>query len=137
MVTDTVVCSLSSDGLILNGIDRFEKEPDYDHITKSVAVRFHLSPQLKSTLLGNNRSVLMAAPDGEAWTFTSEDADLALEESMRFTGPEEPRRCVQIVIYGDTRANSELRWTMTRRTKKTRSKAHEAKQDSPDLLDGL
>ena len=132
------ILQLSDDGTTLNGADRFEPVGKSQQVGdgEPVTVRFHLPPDITASHLANGHSILLAAPNREAWTFTCIDAPISIEESMRFTGPDHPRKSTQIVVSGMSARHQEIRWVMVRRAKKSARKS-DAQESLPDLLDLL
>ena len=132
--------NLSNDGTQFNGIDRFLSSKSRKRSVVAMTIRFHLSPQLSASLLSSGYSTLVAAPNGDAWTFTCVDAPISLEESIYFSGSGQPRKSEQIVILADSSTHSEIRWTLERRIKTKKSKqktSNAAPIETPDLLDAL
>jgi uncharacterized heparinase superfamily protein len=78
------------------------------------AVRFHLHPTVKATKLGDGRSITLTLPNKDAWTFTTPDETVELEESVYLGGKEGPRRTTQIVIYASTRKTPRVPWAFER-----------------------
>ena len=133
------VLQLSKDGKTLNGADRFEAvgKPQNSNPEQPVALRFHMPPGISASLLSSGHSILLAASDREAWTFTCVDAPISLEESIRFSGFEGPRKSEQIVVTADTARNPEIRWVLNRREKKQSSRQRKNTDGEPNLLSGL
>ncbi len=132
--------NLSKNGVQFNGVDRFVESQSRKSAAVAIAIRFHLPPQLSASLLSSGYSILIAAPNGDAWTFTCVDAPISLEESIYFSGPGHPRKTEQIVVHANSSKHGEIRWTFERRQKSTRSKERNtmaAPIETPDLLDAL
>ncbi|MEL6503346.1 MAG: heparinase II/III family protein [Pseudomonadota bacterium] len=138
--------TLTPDGAALNGIDRMvPTRPKRAGDPPNVAIRFHLPADISASFLSSGHSILLAAlkgekgseKEGDAWTFTCVDGEIALEESMQFSGPGQPRKTRQIVIYTTTESE-ELRWTFMRRpaNRKTARKAAVEDESLLNLLDG-
>jgi uncharacterized heparinase superfamily protein len=91
---------LAADGgaLILGTQDRY-------------AVRFHLHPSVKPSPLTDGRGVLLMTPNREAWTFSTAEGRVQLEESVYLSGNEGPRRTAQIVIHGEARLSPRVTWS--------------------------
>lgn len=131
---------LSNDGNQINGVDRFSAADNNNLPSHPIAVRFHLPQPINASRLSSGHSILIAAPDNDAWTFTCVDAPIALEESIQFSGPEDPRKAEQIVVHADSATHSEIRWVLERRQKaptRSRKRRGEAEGAMPDLLDTL
>ncbi|MEO1193008.1 MAG: heparinase II/III family protein [Pseudomonadota bacterium] len=66
------------------------------------ALRFHLHPSVQASLSHGGGACLLRLPRGEGWRFRTQDMEIALEPSIYFGHPEEPRRSLQIVLSGET-----------------------------------
>jgi uncharacterized heparinase superfamily protein len=106
--------ALSADGTMLAGEDHFlppdgatlpGRKPD------EFAIRFHLHPTVRANRLRDGRGVILVMPDREAWTFTVDDGDVEIEESVFLAGSDRPRRTVQVVVYGHARDRQTVRWS--------------------------
>lgn len=131
---------LDSEGKILNGIDRFVSEPGDKASCQDFCIRFHLTPEISTSFLSSGRSIMLAAPDGNAWTFSCIDAPMTIEESIHFSGSDHPRKAEQIVVAGNTREQTEIRWSFNLREKRRPSRGRgkiASEQYAPDLLDSL
>ncbi len=132
---------LSIDGSVLNGCDTFKHDGNEPLQSLKTAIRFHLPANISATPLSSGHSILIAGPHNEAWTFTCIDAPILLEESMQFSGPGQPRKSQQIVIYSTVEERPSLRWTFELRGGKTPERKNRqkstAKSSDPDLLDTL
>lgn len=132
--------NLSKDGMNFNGVDRFSESQSRKSAAVAIAVRFHLPPQLSASLLSSGYAILVAAPNGDAWTFTCIDAPISLEESIYFSGPDHPRKTEQIVVHGNSAKHAEIRWAFERRKKPLKTKERvsgTSSSETPDLLDAL
>lgn len=137
--------ALTTDGTALNGIDRMIRNASRQASgPKDTAIRFHLPADISASFLSSGHSIVLAPRMGEktgdgpadSWTFTCVDGEIALEESMQFSGPGQPRKSRQIVIYATT-AMDEIRWTFMRRKaerKGTRRATQQMKNDEDMLL---
>lgn len=132
--------SLSENGSILTGLDLFEpvgRDPSHNMVA---ALRFHLPATITVSMLTSGHSILIAAPNKDTWIFTCLEGHVALEESIQFSGPGQPRKSEQIVVYVHPAKQSNIRWSLEHRVKKSPPSAgkKEAKKSaSPDLLDAL
>jgi len=105
---------MSPDGLVLDGEDSFaaaEGDTLPEHARDDFALRFHLHPTIKANRLSDGRAVLLVLPDRDLWTFTGYAGPVEVEESVFLSGPDGPRRTVQIVIYGKARNQPAVRWS--------------------------
>ena len=89
--------------------------------------------------LSSGHSIMIAAPNNDAWVFTCLDAPIVLEESIQFSGPGQPRKSEQIVIYFHPAERNTIKWVLERRiTSASESRKNSrAKAEAPDLLDAL
>ncbi len=107
---------LAAEGHRLDGEDLFVPvdsdllPPD---IPDEFAVRFHLHPAIKANRLTDGRGVMLMLPDREVWTFNAHEDRVELEESVYLSGPDGPRRTVQMVIYGKARKVPRVHWSFT------------------------
>ncbi len=77
-----------------------------------VAIRFHLHPGI--AVRGVPEGLELASALGEVWTFRAENAEIALEESVYFSGLTGPRRTDQIVLHLRVSEDVEVRWSFER-----------------------
>lgn len=127
---------MSKDGRQINGLDRFEPV-EATHMNIDATLRFHLPPTISASILSNGHSILLAAPDREAWVFTCIDAPIALEESVHFANESGPRKSEQIVVRKSSETSREIRWTLQRRVRRSGSRSKSTQEKAPDLLSGL
>ncbi|WP_208998319.1 heparinase II/III family protein [Roseibium aquae] len=122
---------LAGDGTVLDGMDTFRatgaaRSRDY-------ALRFHLHPQVKSSLLRGDTAVLLVCPDGEAWEFDALGRAIALEESIYLSDVYGHRRTFQIVLYGSTETDSSVTWQFRRTAVARLSRRGSTKFDETEL----
>ena len=89
---------MSRDGDVIAGEDRLtltEGKPR----AQAVAIRFHLDPSIRTSSFQDGTAVLLALPDGEAWTFDANGQFIAIEESLFMAAIDGMRRCEQLVIH--------------------------------------
>lgn len=133
--------SLRDDGKLLSGCDSFE--PTSGKIADGLvaALRFHLPATITVSMLTSGHSILIAAPNKDAWIFTCLEGNVVLEESIQFSGPGQPRKSEQIVAYAHPAQQQQIRWSLEQRTKtsgnQTRKKKTKQFVSAPDLLDVL
>lgn len=83
----------------------------------SVAVRFHLHPQVKAGLTQDGATVLLRLAGRAGWRFTHRGGLLALEDSVYLGQDGAPRKTKQIVIYGEMASHdARLNWSLKRET---------------------
>ena len=127
---------LSLDGRTLDGEDSFtpaQGEALPAQARDEYAVRFHLHPAVKANRLSDGRGVILLLPDRDLWTFASEGQAVDIEESVFLSGPDGPRRTVQIVIYGHARATPKVRWSFRHAPRAAVSGARQERADEPEL----
>ncbi|MHA7775751.1 heparinase II/III family protein [Roseibium sp. M-1] len=100
---------LAGDGTVLDGVDTFkatgEINPEHRY-----AIRFHLHPGLRSSLIRGGAAVLLVCRDGEAWEFDAPGLDLMLEESIYLSDVYGHRKTEQIVISGSLLETPHVGW---------------------------
>lgn len=107
------VLLLHASGELIEGTDRLSPvgggaRPDADRF----AVRFHLHPSIRASRSLGGDSVVLVAPDGEAWRFVALGTEAMLEPSVFLAGLQGPRRSEQIVLYGRARLVPEFGWRL-------------------------
>lgn len=103
------ILNLSEDGDELKGSEILEGTGGIDY-----ALRFHLHPLVQSSLIQNDRAVLLRLPSGTGFRLTLEEGTFAIEESLYY-GKAAPRKSRQIVCYGNSGIGSSIvNWTLTR-----------------------
>ncbi len=102
---------LGADGLVLAGTDRLiaDKTARRPAAAKTVAIRFHIHPQVKVSRLDDGHRVLLVPQTGPTWVFAA-DQPVQIEESVFLSGPHGPRRTDQIVITGAAAEGLEVTW---------------------------
>ena len=100
---------LAGDGTVLDGVDTFKAigEIDPEHC---YAIRFHLHPGLRASLIRGGSAVLLVCRDGEAWEFDAPGLELALEESIYLSDVYGHRKTEQIVISGSLLETPHVGW---------------------------
>ncbi len=82
------------------------------------AIRFHLHPSVKASLVKDGTSVLLRVPDGSGWRMRCSGGVASLQESIYLGDSREARRCEQIVIAGATTTGDSLvKWALTKLAK--------------------
>jgi uncharacterized heparinase superfamily protein len=131
--------TLAADGTHFEGEDLFLAADGNMKIRTeqdSYAVRFHLHPAIKATRLTDGHGVLLMMPNKEAWTFSSGDGPVQLEDSVYLAGNDGPRRAVQLVIHGRARTTPRVTWSFRQSTKgalATTGTTRRARADEPRL----
>lgn len=106
--------SLGGDGSVLQGADRFLR-PGGGPVRSGLRVdlRFHIHPDI-GIFRDRAEKLVMAARDGEAWTFECRDVAAEVEESIFFAGLGGPKRSCQIVLSFDPVELQEVEWRLVR-----------------------
>jgi uncharacterized heparinase superfamily protein len=106
---------LNSTGSKIKGHDRlFAPEGGRVADGETVAeARFHIHPAI-SLSRQDQESVLMVAPDGEAWHFSAPGLAIAIEEDIFFADASGLRQSQQIVIPFSAPELAEIRWMLKR-----------------------
>ncbi len=77
-----------------------------------MAIRFHLHPGI--AVRGVPEGLELASALGEIWVFRASGAEIAIEESVYFSGLTGPRRTDQIVLHLRVSDDVEVRWSFER-----------------------
>jgi uncharacterized heparinase superfamily protein len=109
--------TLSSGGFTLTGADQIIPVPSHPAARRrdarnglGFAVRFHIHPDVRLSLLQGGSTVILKLPNGEGWRFRCGGGDLSIEESIHFGGGS-ARRAEQLVIKGEIKATAvECAW---------------------------
>ncbi len=113
-----VICTrqlyLSDQGEDLRGQDSFVGSAG--HV---FTLRFHLHPDIKASITGNNAGVLLRLRSGAGWRFRATGVHVSLEESIYVPQMgEKPKKTTQIVLTGHTTDNEMIvKWRLTREKK--------------------
>lgn len=79
------------------------------------AIRFHLHPTVKASLVKDGSSVLLRLSDGSGWRLRCSGGVANLQESIYLGNSEDARRSEQIVINGATQqGNAQVKWALTK-----------------------
>jgi uncharacterized heparinase superfamily protein len=108
--------SMNSAGAIIAGRDRLilPGEKVIDEPLKA-AVRFHIHPSIN--LKQNDReSILLTAPDGESWLFSSPGNEVLISEDIFFADASGICGSDQIEIDFDFAEKPEIRWFLSRKS---------------------
>ena len=108
--------SMNSAGAIIAGRDRLilPGEKVSDEPLKA-AVRFHIHPSIN--LKQNDReSILLTAPDGESWLFSSPGNEVLISEDIFFADASGICGSDQIEIDFDFAEKPEIRWFLSRKS---------------------
>ena len=108
--------ALARDGARLEGNDRLVSGPNAPagRAPLTFAIRFHLHPSVRAVLIRSNTAALIAFATGEQWVFEAGGVPIAVEESILFATAEGPRRMEQLVLRGETAAETSVEWSLSR-----------------------
>ncbi len=77
----------------------------------NIAIRFHLHPRVKISLIQEGEAALLRLPCGTGWRFQHDSGHLALENSVYLGSGTRPAKTKQLVIYGQTSsAFTQIKW---------------------------
>ena len=83
--------------------------------TRKFAIRFHLHPAVKASLVNSGASVLLRLSDGTGWCLRCKGGTASLQESVYLGKADEIRRSEQIVIAGATQqGDAHVKWAIAR-----------------------
>jgi uncharacterized heparinase superfamily protein len=81
----------------------------------SFAVRFHLHPSVKASLVQGGKAALLRLNGGSGWRFRCSGGVIGLQESVYMGSPGAVKRTEQIVISGATEGGeTRIKWAFTR-----------------------
>ena len=112
--------SLDAIGDELVGEDRvMPAEPIYraagaHSVDRPLALRFHLHPEVRVSLVRGGKAALLRLPGGTGWTFEAAAGTLGLEDSVYLGGADGVRRSTQIVVSGTVHATPAIVWSLRR-----------------------
>lgn len=104
--------SLSPDGALINGADRFHRPdgnaPDQN---AAIAVRFHVHPDIE--LYRDDEGMLFLAGEGtDTWSFSCNEVEPVVEESIFFAAVAGPCRSRQIVLHFNAHDLPKASWRL-------------------------
>ena len=101
---------LARDGSDLRGEDSLLGPGEH-----AVAVRFHLHPEVRASLVQTGDGALLRLPGGSGWRFQASGGEPRLEESVYLGRDGRPRRTEQIVLSATvTRGGPAIKWAIRR-----------------------
>jgi uncharacterized heparinase superfamily protein len=108
--------SLANTGDRLEGVDTFITPGG--NVVKSgkdaFALRFHLHPNVRASIGGDERGARLELPDGERWEFETDALAIAVEESILLSDTRGNRRATQLVVYGRVQQTATVAWHLYR-----------------------
>jgi uncharacterized heparinase superfamily protein len=106
---------VTSDGGDLRGEDRLTTFGGARRAGRSFAVRFHLHPEVRASLVQDGTSVLLRLPSGAGWHLRASGGSLDLGESVYAGQGGERRRTEQVLITGGIGADETIvKWALRR-----------------------
>ncbi|MBB3660500.1 putative heparinase superfamily protein [Rhizobium sp. BK650] len=107
--------TLNAAGSIVTGMDRFLTDDRYHSEGPLRAVaRFHIHPSIVPRQ-NDTESVLLTAPDGESWLFSSPGNEVLISEDIFFADSAGISSSDQIEIGFDLAEKPEIRWFLSRK----------------------
>ncbi|MEC7491084.1 MAG: heparinase II/III family protein [Pseudomonadota bacterium] len=105
---------VNTSGTDVRGDDTLEGSGEH-----KFAIRLHLHPSVKASLVKDGASVLLRLPDRSGWRFRCSGGVASLQESVYLGNGQGSRRSEQIVISAATRqGNTQVKWALARLTEK-------------------
>lgn len=105
---------LSANGEDLRGEDRLTGSANAPY-----ALRFHLHPEVKATMMQSGRAALLRLPKGGGWRLRCDGGQVALQDSVYLGKRGEIRRSQQLVMTGEHEGGETiLRWALAREVKR-------------------
>ena len=81
----------------------------------SIALRFHLHPDIPVSLVNEDREALLRIKNGPGWRFTANGGTLRLENSVYLGEGVRPRKTKQLVLYTQMEEDLlQLKWALQR-----------------------
>lgn len=106
---------LSAGGDDLRGEDSLEPVGETPVGDQKFAVRFHLHPRVRASLVENGAGALLRLPSGSGWRLRAAGGSLSVSESIYFGAQESGQRCAQLVLEGSTHAGAaQIKWALQR-----------------------
>lgn len=103
---------LAGDGSALAGEDEITLSGS--RASLPAALRFHLHPNVRASLLRDDTAALLALASGEVWSFEAGGLPLMLDESLFLASADGRRRTEQIVVAFDAAATPRVIWRLHR-----------------------
>ena len=108
---------INSAGTMIRGKDRLKTaegaDPDRSVEDRAV-IRFHIHPQIDIRVI-DKHEVRLVAPDGESWTLSAIDVDVAIEDDVFFADPSGIRASRQVELSFAVGELPEVQWVLTRK----------------------
>ena len=106
---------VAPDGNNLRGEDRLTRADQSNRGGRSFAIRFHLHPDVKASLVQDGGSVLLRPPSGSGWQLRAGGGTIGLNESVYAGDGLNRRRGEQVIITGPVEAEETVvKWALLR-----------------------
>jgi uncharacterized heparinase superfamily protein len=109
---------INSDGTLIRGKDRLKTAEGADpeaSVEDQAVIRFHIHPQIEIKTV-DRHEVRLVAPDGETWTLSALDVEIAIEDDVFFADPSGIRASKQIELAFPVGELPEVQWVMAKKT---------------------
>jgi uncharacterized heparinase superfamily protein len=106
---------VAPDGNNIRGEDSLTRADASNRGGRSFAIRFHLHPDVKASLVQDGGSVLLRPPSGSGWQLRAAGGTIGLNESVYAGDGLNRRRSEQVVITGPVEAEETVvKWALLR-----------------------
>ncbi len=106
---------IAPDGNNLRGEDTLKRADASNRGGRSFAIRFHLHPDVKASLVQDGGSVLLRPPSGSGWQLRASGGIIGLNESVYSGDGLNRRRSEQVIITGPVEADETVvKWALQR-----------------------
>lgn len=105
---------LAPDGEMLDGEDRFTLDSATDRPVLEAALRFHLHPAIRASIIQDGAGALLIAPSGDAWVFEASGQPVMIEDSLFLANTHGSKRTAQLVVAVDAAAVRQVGWRFAR-----------------------
>jgi uncharacterized heparinase superfamily protein len=108
---------INSAGTMIRGKDRLKTADNTDpaaDATDIAVIRFHIHPQIDIKTV-DKHEVRLTAPDGESWSLSAMDVEIAIEDDVFFADPSGIRASRQIELVFRIGELPEVQWVMTKK----------------------
>ena len=104
--------TLSREGKVLSGRDSFRAKNTNSMPNHSVAIRFHLHPDIRITQQNDheNQDIILTTRSGTCWIFSCDQVSPVTEQSIFFATAAAPCHTTQIVLFFQSRDINSISW---------------------------